>query len=569
MEQEKAVKVGEHTQNIDKHWHDLTLEDGISLPENFTFPFYYEPHPAALQAVDKLIQHLNTQPDYGHNFGLNGEERGIGKMFGVLVVKDQHNNLGYLAAYSGKLGNSSDTPYFVPPLFDMLVDGEYFSEGMKRLSALNARVDALKVKPKMLAAKLFWENIETESEVLIKAKKEANKIAKTRRDKLRKEAANWAPEPLAELEEQLRTESIKNNYNLKHLIKSCEQNIAYAKEVYFQEKKELDELKKERSAYSNHLQQWLFKQYNFLNAKGEVKELSSIFTTTSYGIPPSGAGDCAAPKLLQYAYQHNYKPICMAEFWWGKSPNSEIRNHQYFYPSCKGKCEPILGHMLQGLKVDPNPMLVNPAEGQKLEILFEDEHLVVVNKPADFLSVPGKTIHDSVYHRMRVKYPLATGPLIVHRLDMSTSGILLIPLTKRAHEHIQKQFISRKIKKRYLALLDGDVKENTGVIDLPMTGDLLDRPRQKVCFKEGKTAQTKWELIEKVNGKSRVYFYPITGRTHQLRVHAAHKNGLNAPIVGDDLYGVKTNRLHLHAQSITFQHPIFKTEINIETEHPF
>jgi tRNA pseudouridine32 synthase/23S rRNA pseudouridine746 synthase len=291
-----------------------------------------------------------------------------------------------------------------------------------------------------------------------------------------------------------------------------------------------------------------------LNQQKELKNLLAIFNDPAIK-PPAGSGECAAPKLLQYAFANHLKPIAMAEFWWGISPSAAVRQHKNYYPACQGRCKPILTHMLEGTAMDANLLLENLSEKQVLEIIYEDDVLIVVNKPAEFLSVPGKDIKDSVYTRIKEKYPAATGPLIVHRLDMSTSGILLLTKTKEANKVLQHQFINRTIKKRYVALLDGSLAENSGKINLPLRVDLDDRPKQLVDFTHGKPAETNWKTIYKENGKTRVHFYPITGRTHQLRMHAAHKDGLNTPIVGDDLYGTKENRLHLHAEFIEFLHP--------------
>ncbi len=255
------------------------------------------------------------------------------------------------------------------------------------------------------------------------------------------------------------------------------------------------------------------------------------------------------------------KPLAMAEFWWGQSPKSEIRTHGQFYPSCKGKCEPILSHMLSDMNVDESPMTAVKTDHLELPILFEDEVILVVNKPAGFLSVPGKTQSDSVYQRMIEKYPNATGPIIVHRLDRATSGLMVIAKTKDAHQNLQEQFRTRSVKKQYVAILEGDVKEEKGVIDLPLRVDLEDRPRQLVCFEHGKPALTHWEAMERSKGRTRIHFFPKTGRTHQLRVHAAHQDGLNKPIVGDDLYGTKDKRLHLHAESLEFNHPISREKL--------
>jgi len=259
----------------------------------------------------------------------------------------------------------------------------------------------------------------------------------------------------------------------------------------------------------------------------------------------------------------------MAEFWWGKSPKSAIRKHKQYYPACRGKCEPILGHMLRGIDLDPNPMLVNPAIGKKMEILYDDDHIVIINKPADMLSVPGITIKDSASARIEALYPESVGPFVIHRLDMSTSGIMIFSKTKKAHEYVQRQFITRTVRKRYVALLDGYLKVDGGEIDLPLRVDLEDRPRQLVCYDHGKPAMTSFEVIERKKGTTRVYFYPMTGRTHQLRVHASHSLGLGLSIVGDDLYGQKAERLCLHAERLEFTHPVTRERMVIQVDPDF
>ena len=348
---------------------------------------------------------------------------------------------------------------------------------------------------------------------------------------------------------------------------------------------EIEQLKTERKERSAALQRKLFEQFRMLNARGEVKDLYTIFEQTVQKVPPAGAGECALPKLLQYAYLHQLKPLAMAEFWWGDSPKNEIRHHGYYYPSCKGKCEPILQHMLQGLEVDENPLLNPVHEEEELEIVFEDEWLLIVNKPAGMLSVPGKAEdRDSVYHRLKKKYPEATGPMIVHRLDMATSGLLLVAKTKKVHQDLQAQFANRSIKKRYVAVLDGIVlSERTGRIELPLCLNPLDRPRQIVSKEYGKEAITEYKIIsesEKIIDESersineprkytRIVFYPLTGRTHQLRVHAAHPEGLGCPILGDELYGKKADRLYLHAEYIEFRHPIYGDIFRIQKKADF
>lgn len=532
----------------------------VPLPEKFTFPFFYEPHELSKIAAEELQNYLENQTDWKHNFGLDDSKNGliIGKMFGVLVVQNQQNELGYLAAFSGKLAESNHLPYFVPTVFDMLEENSFFKKEEAILNQLNTKIDALENSEAYLESVVHLQHTKNQSETEIKLQKNKIKIEKKLRALQRQSSS---PEEL----EQLNNKSQAEGILLKKMTQYWNYKIADATknlELYTTEINQLKEIRKTKSA---ELQRQLFDNYSFLNRYGNLKSLGEIFK----GNPPAGAGECAAPKLLHYAFQNQLKPIAMGEFWWGQSPKSEVRKHRQFYPACTGKCEPILAHMLDGIDLEDNPFLVNTAEGKELEIVFEDDFLVVVNKPAEFLSVPGKQIIDSVYTRMKQKYPNATGPLVVHRLDMSTSGLLLVAKTSEVHKKLQSQFIKRQIKKRYVALLDGILTENQGEIDLPLRVDLDNRPNQLVCFEHGKKAQTHWETICQKNNQTLVYFYPITGRTHQLRVHAAHNLGLNSPIVGDDLYGTKSNRLHLHAESITFQHPISKEIMTVSKESEF
>ncbi len=330
--------------------------------------------------------------------------------------------------------------------------------------------------------------------------------------------------------------------------------------------KRITDLIEERANYSANLQQRLFDNYSFLNKKGEEKTLSEIFQET---VPPSGAGDCAAPKLLHYAFANALKPVAMAEFWWGASPNSNIRHHKKYYPACSGKCKPILGHMLAGMELDTHPMILQHGQNKLLETVFEDDYLLVINKPYGLLSVPGKEIEDSVLTRLREKYPDVSGPLLVHRLDMDTSGLILVAKSSEIHKKLQAQFLKRTVKKRYLALLDGECEKKNGTIHLPLRPDIDDRPNQMVCFEHGKRAITRFEILEVKNGKSRVHFFPHTGRTHQLRVHAAHPLGLNSPIVGDILYGEDSDRMYLHAEMLEFEHPVSKKRMKFTVDAAF
>ncbi len=544
--------------------------DSIELPAKFTFPFYYSPHPIALEAVRRLQLRLTTE-DFHHDFGINSIDRKgpIGKMFGVLVVENQAGQLGYISAFSGKLGNSNQHEGFVPPVYDLLDPTGFFRKEEIEVNDLTLELHRLEQNEAYLQLKnevnaqrrIFLHWVEEEKAQLKKHKKQRQE---------KREAANQQDHSAYDLLiEDLKEESIRQQIQFKQAHYSKKAQLDQLETALNQFDQELIALREKRAAMSADIQRRIFQSYTFLNASLEAKSLLSIFEETPFKTPPAGAGECAAPKLLQYAFLNQLKPIALAEFWWGMSPESEVKIHQEFYPACRGKCEPILSHMLKGVEMDVNPMSINPAEGKELEILFEDDYLLLVNKPAEFLSVPGKTIVDSVQTRIQHLYPHATGPLLVHRLDMSTSGIILIAKKKDIHESLQKQFLKRSVEKRYVALLQGYVKSSQGEIELPLRVDLEDRPRQLVCYEHGKHALTKYEVLERTKGHTRVYFYPHTGRTHQLRVHAAHASGLNAPIIGDDLYGQKSDRLYLHAEYFSFWHPITKERIEITCPAPF
>ena len=542
---------------------------GIALPEKFTFPFYYEPHALAVIASKELQNYLKNQTDFEHNFELKAHQKGlvIGKMFGVLVCQNKKGELGYLWAFSGKLAEQNQLPYFVPTVYDMLDKSSFYKKEEAKINLLNKQIEEAENAPAYRAAQLNFDSILAEAQNDIQKQKLHIKTQKQNRDTSRAQAASTLPE--AEYEKfhlELSEQSKQDAILLKKMTKYWNYQKEAAKEIVTAFENKINHLKEQRKNLSAATQQRLFAEYAFLNSSGATKSIGEIFNDN----PPAGAGECAAPKLLQYAFQNELKPICMAEFWWGQSPKSEVRKHQQFYPACKGKCEPILlGHMLEGLDMDENPFFENPAQGKDIEIIYEDEVMLAIHKPAEFLSVPGKLVKDSVYERMKQKYPEATGPIIVHRLDMSTSGIMLIAKNEATYVNLQSQFIKRKVKKCYEALLDGILPTDAGFIDLPLRVDLDDRPRQMVCYEYGKPAQTTWQKIGVENGKTRVLFFPITGRTHQLRVHASHPLGLNTPITGDDLYGTKTHRLHLHAKAITFEHPTRKEIITLEVAADF
>jgi len=545
--------------------------DGIALPERFTFPFFYEPHAITEIAAADLQQYLQTQTHIDHNFGLNDEDASlvIGKMFGVLVVKDTEGKLGYLSAFSGKLAGSNDHDKFVPPVFDMLIEDSFFLKEQYILNSINDKVKAIQADTNYTSLKQELAQLTADANKETVAFKKELKANKQDRKKLRAEKKGaLSTQEYSEFEAYLIRYSLHDKHQFNLLVASWENrlNKIRAKLAHYDDT--IEALKKERREKSAALQQQLFDEYIFLNKDGKEKSLHAIFNNTVFGKPPAAAGECATPKLLQYAFLHGLMPIAMAEFWWGAPPKSEIRKHKQFYPACTGKCKPILEHMLEGIPLDENLLLKNLGEGKKLETVYEDDSFIVVNKPAELLSVPGIAIQDSVYTRLKSAFG-GIEPLIIHRLDMATSGLLVVAKTKEAHKDIQRQFIRRTVTKRYTALLNGVLQDKEGEITLPLRGDLDNRPRQLVCYEFGKKAVTKWKIIDRNEATTKVHFWPLTGRTHQLRMHAAHELGLNAPIVGDDLYGTAANRLHLHAAYLEFIHPITKEILNFEVAEDF
>ncbi|MBO4450948.1 MAG: RluA family pseudouridine synthase [Bacteroidaceae bacterium] len=469
-------------ESINKYLHPL---DSFPLggikgepPPRFTYPFLYTPHPFAIKASEELKSYLRGKQEWQ-------EEISRGKMFGVLVVNTpQLSTFFALWAFSGLLDGSNTQEGFVPPVFDLQKENEYFQQEDAIISRM----------------------------------------------------------PDGE----------------------------------------------EKSNRSRALQMWLFRQFNFLNAHGQSMNLCDIFDKETCRIPPSGAGECCAPKLLQYAYSHHLHPVCMAEFWLGASPKGEIRYDGEYYPACQSKCKPILRHMLKGLDVDEHPLVPMMREKAKeMRVIYDDEYLLAVFKPAGMLAVRGNVDAPSVESVIQETYPDVSGPLIVHRLDMDTSGIMIIAKNKDIHKALQIQFYKHEIRKRYIALLDGIVKDDKGIISLPLSPNALDRPRQMVNHEHGKEAITEYEVLERKNGRTLIAFYPLTGRTHQLRVHAASEEGLGCPIIGDRLYartttsqlssscslplreGSGVGSLFLHAESIDFTHPMTSERIHLEVPTDF
>lgn len=540
-------------------FHPLKTEN--NLPERFNNPFYYEPHPLCLSAIQQLKVLLEQAP-YRH-------EIDQGKMFGVLVV-DCDGQTGYLQAYSGQILSIDEAEEripenereFVPAIFNYLLPEGHFKQEEGRISIINRQIKELKTSPCLTDLKIRLTKLQSEANQKIADYRQHMQECKKRRDQARISGAMD--------DASLLKESQFQKAELRRLKKSLATEIDLLKEKTEKYIREIEEKKCLRKQKSDALQEWLFSQFSMLNAHGESKILTDIFHDyfpQAYNqTPPSGAGECCEPKLLQYAYTHHMKPLCMAMFWWGASPRREIRHHLHFYPACQGKCKPILDWMLRGIDIEENPL--EREQRQSLPILYEDKDIIVVNKPAGMLSVPGKGKRQSALSLIRERCEEGEEILTAHRLDMATSGLLVMTKNHECYRHLQRQFKEHTIKKRYIALLSPCHErpiQKRGVINLPLAADETDRPRQVIDFQKGKTAITEYEFLD----ENRIALYPKTGRTHQLRVHCAHREGLARPILGDELYGKRSDRLFLHAAYLEFTHPATGERIHFEVKAEF
>lgn len=529
-----------------------------SWPGLFPYPFYHKADGLALKAAQqvKLLIVRKTQ----HNFNKQG------KMFGVLVVEYKPNKLGFLMGYSGKLQRDERPSGFVPPIVDVHQKNSFFKQEEKRLDALTEKIEAIAVHPEFINAKKDFQKAQVEYDQFIKTSRSEIKENKAKRKKIRAAMLNK--------EKQIHTLSLLNKESqMEQIMYKKEKHLRYnqlfkLEKALFPFEKDMKELKTQRANKSKNLQDQVFKTASFLNYTGGEKDLLSLFKDTYEGVPPAGAGECSAPRLLQSCYKMGFKPITFTEFWWGAPPKKQLRIHNRHYAACRGKCEPILGHMLKGLNVEKSPLDI-AQKNKNIEVLYEDKEVLVVNKPNGLLSVPGKNIKQSVLSLLKKQHGEANELYPVHRLDRQTSGVLLLAKNKTALATLQMQFEKRQTKKEYVALLDGVLTKKEGKIVLPLATDYSDRPRQLICFERGKYAETKYKLMGVEKGTSRVRFYPKTGRSHQLRAHSAFHDGLNMAIVGDDLYGKHQDRMYLHAEKLVFTHPETRQEVVISAPTPF
>lgn len=532
----------------------------VSLPTSFNNPFHYSPHTLCVWAADEL--RLLLQND--HRLAADAA---TGKMMGVLVVRNVAGEVGYIAGFSGLLCGSNRQAGFVPPVFDFLAPDGYFKREEAAITAINHKIAEIERSDEYHSAVEAVAHSECYAHETIAARKQQYAANKKARDEKRASGTATAAE-LEALIHQSRFEKAE----LKRLARACNEQVESARALLLPFTQRIAALAAERKQRSAALQEWLFTQFKVLNGRGEKASLLQIFATYTGALPPAGAGECAAPKMLHYAYENNMQPLAMAEFWVGASPTGEVRRDGFFYPSCKSKCYPILSYMLQGIDVEESALERGGDNLSAIKVVYEDDSLIVVDKPHGVLSVPGIVGGSSVQDWLRSTYK-SNDIFVVHRLDMATSGLLVAARSMDVFKAMQGLFASREVEKRYVALLNGVPQQCEGEITLPLMPDYDHRPCQKVSFEEGKPAKTIFKLLRNVQcGSSEcalMLLQPVTGRTHQLRVHCAHHLGLNVPIVGDTLYGATAERLMLHASYVSFRHPVSGRRVEFSSLAPF
>ena len=526
---------------------------GGELPATFNNPFFYTPHPLCKVAADEVRAFLNGNSEWA-------DDAAAGKMMGVLVVRDAAGRVGYLAGFSGLLCGSNRQEGFVPPVFDFLAPDGYFKCEERAISDINAEIETL-IKSADYVAAVNGVSVAEEAAARQLAERRSCYATNKARRAERRAQGNLLPDEAAALVRESQFEKAE----LKRLAARLQENVAAARALVSPFDERLSLLKCERKERSAALQRWLFTQFKVLNAAGEECSLLDIFAQQRNCLPPAGAGECAAPKLLQYAYKNALQPLAMAEFWMGASPQGEVRRDGCFYGSCMSKCHPILGFMLQGLPVEESALERGGDGAADIKIVYEDGDIVVVNKPSGVLSVPGVVGGTSVQDWLRST--LRNNELLVaHRLDMATSGLLVAAKSVEVFKALQALFATGAVEKRYSAILSGVPQKVSCEITLPLMPDYENRPCRRVDFENGRPAHTLCRAVRNIvyDGKERtlVELVPLTGRTHQLRVHCAHSSGLDTPILGDVLYGGdEAARLMLHAEYVAFEHPVTRQRV--------
>ncbi len=528
------------------------LPVGVDVPDELNDPFDYEPDVSALAAWDDLRGEIARRKEWA-------EEIGRGKMFGVLVFVDAEGRPGYLAAYSGQIGGRCDWQGFVPAVFDYLSPDGHFKTTEAEISALNEQISQLCSDKDYLSLRDRLLRLESEGQQSLSEQAAAMRMAKRQRDQRRQEGYLSAAEAGAMIRE---SQFLKAE--LRRAKKMQEERVAAVKSELQPLEDAITALKHRRHEMSDQLQRWLFAQFQMLNSRGERRNLLEIFASTPQQIPPSGSGECCEPRLLQYAFAHGLSPRSIAMFWWGESPKDVVRHAGHYYPACGGKCKPILEWMLDGMTLRRGPIATSGRHCQ-LNMLYDDEYLCVVDKPSGMLSVPGRSERESVVSILKEMWGGAVQPFVVHRLDMATSGVIVVAKDADTQRLLQSQFAHHRVEKRYVALLEKRLPAGSGRISLPLRADVENRPYQVVDHEHGRRSQTDYEILS----DGRVLLTPLTGRTHQLRVHCAHSEGLACPIKGDALYGHPSDRLYLHAESLTLDHPVTGQRLTFRSPCPF
>ncbi len=537
-------------------------------------PFDYVPDARCDEAFRRLVDNLEFLKRSDRPEDLNFiRELETGKMLGVLIATDGEGHDRTLYAFSGQLGNGGfHYAGFVGPVFDYLHPDGYFKRKEADISLQNVEISKYEEETVSVLQR-DYEHQKKKGEAEISEFRSQCRRSKAERDARRK--AGDADE--TELTAMIRQSQFEKA-ELHRIKRRVAEDLEPLAERLKQAHSCLAVLKEKRRSDSEALQKWLFASFKLLNARWESKSLSEIFSGTSLRIPPSGAGECCAPKLLQAAYLREWHPKAIAEYWYGKPKRGEVRVHGMHYPACRGKCLPVLCWMLQGLDVKP-PLDTERLAGEAgiPKIIYENQWFCVVEKPSGMLSVPGKGAAVSLQQWLDDKYGAGLSVKMAHRLDQDTSGVIIATFGEEPFRIMQALFATRQIRKTYIADLDGDYQmrgiPSHGRIELPLAPDWLDRPRQVVDIKSGKPALTEYEFTDVSEGRTRVKFCPHTGRTHQLRVHAASEMGLDMPIAGDRLYGRRAvgsgERLHLHACRIEFTFPLDGLHYIFESPAPF
>lgn len=537
-------------------------------------PFDYYPDEACRKGFESLLCRIEDLKKSRSEEDIRFcRELDSGKMLGVLIAKDNSGTLHTLYAFSGQIGDDGFYfPGFVGPVFDYLQPDGYFNLTERHITRLNEEIKSFEEgELAELRSEYMTQKERMDSEIA--SCKEKYRASKMQRDARRK-SGECSEE---ELKEMIQASQYEKG-ELRRLKSRWKLSLEPFTTRQTEGERRLRSLKERRRRESEVLQRWLFSNFFVLNGRGQRCNLSDIFSGTSLRVPPSGAGECCAPKLLQAAYRKGWLPVSIAEYWYGESKGGEVRIHGEHYPACRGKCLPVLSWMLQGIDIyPPLTSVCDSSVDTEPEILYENEYFCIVNKPSGLLSVPGKGVSLSLQEWLQKRYGGKRDVKVAHRLDRDTSGVIVATFGNESFKVMQSLFATRRVKKTYVAELDGDYLlrgiPRKGVISLPLLPDWLDRPRQKVDIANGKESVTEYEFKGVNDGRSRIIFHPLTGRTHQLRVHSASEMGLGLPIAGDLLYGKdggKTSeRLLLHAKKIEFTFPPDGQYYCFDTPTPF